>query len=258
MLQEILQSKRSEVEGRKGSVRLAEVEARARDAGETRSFRDALLGVEVGIIAEVKRRSPSAGELGGDRVLTAIARAYELGGACALSVLTDANYFGGRDGDVAACRAATDLPVLRKDFVIDPYQIAESRALGADAVLLIARALPGPRLEELAALAAEWRLDALVEVHDERDLERALALPDPIIGINNRDLETMTTDLEVTERLVAHVPPWVTVVSESGIDTRDDVERLVEAGVRVFLIGASLLRSGDPAIKIKELRGFTE
>jgi indole-3-glycerol phosphate synthase len=258
MLAEILRSKASEVEGRKASVRLAEVEARARDAVATRGFRAALAGVEIGIIAEVKRRSPSAGDLGGDRVLTTIARAYESGGACALSVLTDAHYFGGLDGDLAACRAATELPVLRKDFIIDPYQIAESRALGADAVLLIVRALPDPLLGDLAALAGEWGLDALVEVHDEKDLERALALPNPIVGINNRDLDTMTTDLEVTERLTAQVPPWVTVVSESGIETRRDIERLGESGVRAFLIGASLLRSGDPTKKLKELRGFLE
>ena len=258
MLEEILRAKRREVDRRKASVLPAEIAARARAAGETRGFRDALLGVEVAIIAEVKRRSPTAGELGGDRLLPAIARAYESGGACALSVLTDAPYFGGQDGDLAACRAATDLPVLRKDFLIDPYQVVESRALGADAVLLIVRALPGSSLEELAALAAEWRLDALIEVHDEADLERALLLPEPIIGINNRDLASMTADLEVTERLVTHVPPWVTVVSESGIETRDDVERLVEAGVRVFLIGASLLKSGDPATKLKDLRGMLE
>jgi indole-3-glycerol phosphate synthase len=147
---------------------------------------------------------------------------------------------------------------LRKDFIIDPYQIAESRALGADAVLLIVRALPDPLLGDLAALAGEWGLDALVEVHDEKDLERALALPNPIVGINNRDLDTMTTDLEVTERLTAQVPPWVTVVSESGIETRRDIERLGESGVRAFLIGASLLRSGDPTKKLKELRGFLE
>lgn len=255
MLDEILAMKRREVEARKAAISYEELEKRAAKTEETRPFRQALTGGEIAIIAELKRRSPAAGDLENDRALSVIANAYELGGACALSVLTDAHYFGGQEGDVAAGRNATALPVLRKDFIIDPYQIVESRALHADAVLLIARAIPGRQLEEFAALADEWHMDALIEVHDEEDIERALALPDPIIGINNRDLATMTTNLEVTERLVGRIPPWVTVVSESGIRTREDVERLVEEGVRVFLVGASLLKSGDPTLKLKELLG---
>lgn len=195
------------------------------------------------------------GDAAGDPDLAAIAASYERGGARALSVLTDAAYFGGRDDDIDACRRATRLPILRKEFLIDPYQIVESRALGADAVLLIVRALEGAMLRDLHALAAEWRLDVVVEAHDERELDAALALPapHPIVGINNRDLATLSTDLAVTERLARRVPAGRLVVSESGIESAADVRRVVAAGVRTFLVGASLLRSGDPEAKTREL-----
>jgi indole-3-glycerol phosphate synthase len=260
-LDEILDAKRREVAERRRRAPEAALAERARAAAPARGFRARLAAAadegadarHVALIAEVKRRSPSAGALAAGADLAAIARAYEAGGACALSVLTDEAYFGGRDEDLAACRAAARLPALRKDFVVDPYQIVEARALGADAVLLIVRALSDALLAETAAAARAWGLDALVEVHDERDLERALALGDPLIGINNRDLATLTTNLGVTERLAPHVPRGVPVVCESGIETADDVRRIAACGVRAFLVGAALLRAPDQAAKVREL-----
>ncbi len=253
MLDEILAAKRREVAERKRRTPLDALAERARAAGPTRGFRRAIERPGVAVIAEVKRRSPSAGSLAPDRDLAEIARAYEAGGARGLSVLTDARYFGGRDEDLAECRAATSLPVLRKDFLIDPYQVVESRALGADAVLLIVRALPDPLLADLAVAAREWALDALIEVHDESDLGRALALDAPLVGINNRDLATMAIDLAVTERLAARSPAGVTLVSESGIETADDVRRFARCGVRAVLVGASLLRGSDPRAAVRAL-----
>lgn len=238
------------------------MEARARAAEAPRGFARALAGAggeRVAVIAEVKRRSPSAGALRADADLASIAACYERGGARALSVLTDAAYFGGRDDDIDACRRATRLPLLRKDFLVDPYQIVESRALGADAVLLIVRALDGAALAALHSLAAEWGLDALVEAHDERELDAALALPAPapIVGINNRDLATLATDLAVTERLAPRVPAGRVVVSESGIESAEDVRRVAAAGAGAILVGAALLRSGDPEAATRALARAT-
>jgi len=244
------------VAARKLRASRAQIEDRARAAEAPRGFARALDACGgAALIAEVKRRSPSAGALRAEIDLAAIAASYERGGARALSVLTDAAYFGGRDDDIAACRRATRLPILRKDFLVDPYQVVESRALGADAILLIVRALDGAALRELHALAAEWGLDVLVEAHDERELDAALSLPapHPILGINNRDLATLETDLAVTERLAPRVPAGRLVVSESGVETAADVRRIAAIGVRAFLVGASLLRSGDPEAKAREL-----
>jgi indole-3-glycerol phosphate synthase len=262
-LDEILEAKRREVAERKRRPRAGELAAAVRTAAPPRGFRRALetaiaAGRGATIIAEVKRRSPSAGALrgGGARDdLPAIAAMYERAGASALSVLTDAAYFAGQDEDIAACRAASRLPALRKDFLIDPWQIAESRALGADAVLLIVRALAPAALRELHAAAAEHALDVLAEVHDETELDAALSLsgPEPLIGINNRDLDTLTTDLAATERVVRRVPAGRIVVSESGIESAEDVRRLAAAGASAFLVGTSLLRSADLEAKTREL-----
>lgn len=208
------------------------------------------------IVAEVKRRSPSKGAIreGADPV--AMACAYQAGGAAAISVLTDARYFGGSLDDLEAVRAAVGLPVLRKDFIIDPYQVAESALAGADAVLLVARALPGGALGRLLAEATGLGLEALVEVHDEAEMAAAVEAGATLIGINNRDLRTFAVDPAVTLRLAPLAPPGAVVVSESGIEGPEDIARLEAAGARAFLVGESLMRADDPAAALRRLRGL--
>jgi indole-3-glycerol phosphate synthase len=223
-----------------------------------RDFRGALRRADgrISLIAEFKRRSPSKGDLGGGRDPVATARAYEQAGAAALSVLCDETFFGGTLTDVTAARAAVARPVLRKDFIIDECQIAESSGSeGPDALLLIAAALDGGSLRSLRSLAVSCGHAVLVEVHDEAELERALESGADIIGINNRDLRTFAVSLETTLRLRPRIPADATVVAESGIRTRDDVARLQDAGVHAMLVGEALMTARDVGAKVRELLG---
>lgn len=206
------------------------------------------------VCAEFKRASPSKGEIRAGADPAAIARAYAAAGAAALSVLTDAAFFRGGLDDLCAARAACELPVLRKDFVIDPLQVLEARAAGADAVLLIVAALDDGRLHELLAASAEVGLDPLVEVHERPELDRALAAGAALIGVNNRNLHTFETDVGVTRELLPHVC-GATVVSESGLSSREVLEQLQDEGVHAFLIGEALMRRPDPGAALRELRG---
>ena len=240
-LDRILASTRAAVEARKGKA-----SAETPPCPPRRSFASALARPGgVNVIAEFKRRSPSRGAIRADADPAAAARDYEAGGACALSVLTDEPFFGGSMDDLVRARAATGLPVLRKDFIVDPWQVAEAAAGGADAVLLIVAALPGPELSALHAAAVAAGLDVLVEVHDRTELERALAIPARIIGVNSRDLRTMTVDLRTALDLAAAIPDSVIAVAESGIRTPDDVRRLRGAGYDAVLVGEHLMT--DPA-----------
>jgi indole-3-glycerol phosphate synthase len=205
------------------------------------------------IIAEFKRRSPSAGLIRSDRSATEIARCYDRGGACAISVLTDEEYFGGSIDDLMAIRASTDLPILRKDFIIDPIQIYEAAAAGADAVLLIAAALENGRLGELRGVAEnELGLDVIIEVHTPDELRRALNAEARIIGVNNRDLRTFRTSLQTSERLIAEAPPDRVLISESGLQDPKSLRHLHTLGFRGFLIGESLMRASDPEVALRD------
>jgi indole-3-glycerol phosphate synthase len=227
--------------------------AAARNPRASGRFRDALAADGIGVIAEFKRRSPSAGELRAAPDLTEVVSAYAAGGAVAVSVLTEGPNFGGQLSDIGAARAACALPLLRKDFIVDEFQLHEALAAGADAVLLIAAALT---LEELTALHASARalgLDALVEVHDERELADALAGGAEIVGVNNRDLRDFSVDVLRTERLMEAMPGEVIVVSESGIDAPEQLRRLDERGVDAVLVGEALMRAEDPAAALRRL-----
>jgi indole-3-glycerol phosphate synthase len=255
VLERILAETRDELRRRKRELpleRLASSEV-ARPRSEGGAFAEALRRPGLGVIAEFKRRSPSAGPLHEDPDLEATLDAYARGGAVAFSILTEGPNFDGSLEDLCRARALHALPMLRKDFVVDPYQLHEAVAAGADAVLLIVAALPGEELASLHAQARALALDVLVEVHDEAELRRALALADPVIGINNRDLRDFSVDVGRTERLLVEIPAGVTVVSESGIRTPEQLSRLAEAGVEAVLVGESLMRSGDPAAELQRL-----
>jgi indole-3-glycerol phosphate synthase len=260
ILDEILARKRGEVAAAKAAIpaaEMADLARRCRDA--PRGLRKALLaGARPRVIAEIKRRSPSRGEIRGDFDPAALAKAYAEAGAAAVSVLTDEHYFGGRLAYLEVVREATQIPVLRKDFTIDPFQIDEARARGADAVLLIVAAFAGDgEFERLASLhqrATELGLDTLVEVHDEAELDRALDLGAELVGINNRDLTSFEVDLATTERLAGRVPEGVVLVAESGIFTNHDIQRLERAGARAFLVGESLMRQPDVGMALRCLR----
>jgi len=262
ILDEILEHKREEVAAAKSRLPAAEMEARARAVdAPCRGFRAALAAAESPvIIAEVKRRSPSKGEIRPDFDPVACALAYERGGAAALSVLTDEHYFGGHLDYLRAIRGAVALPILRKDFVLDPYQVDEARVAGADAVLLIVAALDDDALCALHQRGRERGLDVLVEVHDEGELERALAIGPDLVGVNNRNLRTFHTDLAVTEKLAGRVlgaggeAGEILLVAESGIGSLADVERLQSAGAGAFLVGESLMRQPDPEAALRKLR----
>ncbi len=252
VLAKICADKRDHIAACKQRRALAELEAEAREMPPPRGFRaglqTAVEGGGYGLIAEIKKASPSKGLIREDFDPAALARAYQAGGAACLSVLTDVPYFQGRDDDLAQARAAADMPVLRKDFMVDPYQIVESRALGADCVLLIMAALDGDQAQELEAAALDYGLDVLIEVHNADELAQALALKSPLIGVNNRDLKTFDVDLAVTESLVRDIPEDRLVVSESGLATPADLARLsatAGAGVNCFLVGEALMREDD-------------
>ncbi len=257
VLEEILDHKRREVARARERRPAADLSARAAECARApRGLCAALAEAPPPrVIAELKRRSPSRGEIRPDFDPVAIARAYEAGGAAALSVLTDERFFGGSLQVLEEVRKETSLPVLRKDFVVDAYQIDEARLAGADAVLLIARALSAEALVALHAHALALGLDALVEVHDEAELERALDAGARLVGVNNRDLTTFETDLSVTERLAPRVPSQVLLVAESGIFGPEDLSRLADAGAGAFLVGEALMREPDPGRALQRLRG---
>lgn len=253
VLDRIFADKRAELELQRHIVALAEIKARALLAAPPRDFIGALKRCQPAIIAEIKRASPSKGDILPGLDPIQIAAVYSAGGAAAISVLTDAHFKGSLD-DLRAVRATVDLPLLRKDFIFDHYQIHEARAAGADCILLILAMLEEQQANELANLAAELGMAALIEVHDRAQLETALRIDADLIGINNRDLHTFKTDLAVTERLMAGYRGDALIVSESGIETPADIRRLYAAGARAFLIGESLLRGGNPLGRLRELR----
>ena len=265
ILDKILADKRIEVDARKAHVPQEQVECEAYASAPARGFGNALAGEkseirnpksEIRMIAEVKKASPSKGLIRPDFDPVEIAKTYEASGASAISVLTDEKYFQGSLEYLKAIRQAVDLPLLRKDFIIDPYQIFEARAAGADAILLIVAALPREKLFGFMSLAGALGMDSLVEVHTAEELDIAMEIGASIIGVNNRNLQTFETKLETTLELAAEVPGDRILVSESGIFTRADVERLMEAGVDAILVGESLMRQPDPGVKVKELLGI--
>ena len=257
-LDPIVQATRDEVERRKRERPLAELEREANRRPEGRPFHEALARPATSVIAEHKRRSPSAGEIRDGASVTDIVRAYERGGAAALSVLTEERHFGGSLADLTEARAASDLPILRKDFTVDPYQLVEARAVGADAVLLVVGSLDRDALASLYQEARALDLDALVEVHDGEELEVALAIDADLIGINNRDLQDFSVDIAKTFDLLADVPAGKTVVSESGIVYREQIEELERVGVDAVLVGETLMRAADPEAACRELTRWEE
>ena len=255
VLERIVEDTLDEVGRRRESVPLAKLEAAAAERPEQRPFEEALLRPGISLIAEHKRRSPSAGSIRDGSTVEDIVLAYERGGAAALSILTEPFHFGGSLDDLRAARAVTDLPVLRKDFIVDRYQLYEAAAAGADAILLIVAALDPERLYELLREARALDLDALVEVHGERELEVALDVEADIVGINNRDLTDFSVDIERTYELLSDVPAGKTVVSESGFSTRDQLDDLERVGVDAVLIGETLMRAGDVEDAARRLTG---
>ncbi|HSC82177.1 MAG TPA: indole-3-glycerol phosphate synthase TrpC [Pseudomonas sp.] len=258
VLEKIIARKFEEVAERRARVSFSEVEAAARLADAPRGFARALLEQaarkQPAVIAEIKKASPSKGVLRADFDPATIARSYEAGGATCLSVLTDIDFFQGADEYLQQARAACALPVIRKDFMVDPYQIVEARALGADCVLLIVSALDDVRMAELAASAKDVGLDVLVEVHDGAELERALTVLDtPLVGINNRNLHTFDVSLETTLDLLPRIPRDRLVVTESGILNRADVELMEISEVYAFLVGEAFMRAEDPGSELKRL-----
>jgi len=256
ILDEIVKTKRREVAVRKAAKPLADLEKMIAGRPPVRDFK-AVLGAEAGcaIIAEVKRRSPSRGLLRADFDPVRIALEYESHGAAAISVLTDETFFGGSDADLSAVKSAGTLPVLRKEFIIDPYQVYETRAIGADAILLIAAILTEGQLRDHLKLAVSLGLAALVEVRDREELEKALSTGAEIVGINNRDLKTFVTDLRTSITLAPFIPKGRIAVSESGIRTRAEIGTLLKAGIRAFLIGETLITAPEIGPKLKELLG---
>jgi len=252
-LEELVEGARLRLEERKRRRPLGEVELEAAERGECRPFTESLARPGTSVIAEYKRRSPSAGVIREGASVAEVVRAYERGGAAALSILTEEDHFGGTLEDLREAATNSDLPVLRKDFTIDPYQVFEAKAAGGDAVLLVVGALEPAELAMLHGLARDLDVDALVEVHDEGELDAALAVGAEVIGINNRDLEDFSVDLSRTFELLTDVPAGKTVVSESGIATREQVEELEQVGVDAVLVGETLMRAPDPEAAVREL-----
>ncbi|HZS66464.1 MAG TPA: indole-3-glycerol phosphate synthase TrpC [Burkholderiales bacterium] len=251
ILDRILEVKRAEIAAAKGGAR--DIERKAKAAAAPRDFIRALRARDPAVIAEIKKASPSRGVLREDFDPATIARSYDGAGAACLSVLTDAQFFQGSAAHLAAAKAACSLPVLRKDFVIEPYQVWESRAMGADCILLIAACLEKDQMRELERLAHELAMAVLVEVHDAGELDAALALETPLIGINNRNLKSFETKLETTLDLLSRVPRNRMVITESGILSSDDVARMRKAGVRAFLVGEAFMRATDPGAALRGL-----
>lgn len=255
VLDEIVAHKRTEVAARRAELPLAGVRRAAESAPSSRAFAKTLATRNPAVIAEIKRASPSEGVIRADFDPVAIAKSYERSGAACLSVLTDERYFMGHDVHLAQARHAVELPVLRKDFIVDPYQVYESRARGADCLLLIVAALHNALLADLACLGREIGLDVLIEVHNDEELEAALDLDPVLVGINNRDLATFATSLDTTINLLGTIPDDITVVAESGIHTSADVQRLRDAGVHAFLVGNAFMRQRDPGQALRRLFG---
>jgi indole-3-glycerol phosphate synthase len=255
ILQKIVENKRLEVAKQKEILPIAELRQMLADSPAVRDFGGALRDRDCAVIAEVKRSSPSKGRIREDFDPVGIAGIYENHGASAISILTERKFFEGNAAYVPQIRKAVGLPLLRKDFIIDPYQIYETRVLGADALLFIARLLEVGELRDFIGLASELGLAALVEVHDEADVGKAVSSGARIVGINNRDLATFRTDLDVSIRLAHRIPKGITMVSESGINSRGDVERLMNAGIHAVLVGESLMREKDVGKKLRELLG---
>ena len=257
ILNTILARKAEEVAARRAAVPLAELQARLADApplrGFARALHESIANGEPAVIAEVKKASPSKGVIRPDFRPAEIAMSYEMGGASCLSVLTDVDFFQGSDAYLQQAREACSLPVLRKDFVIDPYQIVEARVLGADCVLLIVSALDDNQLASLSNTALELGLDVLVEVHDVDELERALQVPVPLVGINNRNLRTFEVSLDTTLAMKDMVPADRLLVTESGITGPADVARMRAANVNAFLVGEAFMRFDEPGVGLREL-----
>ena len=253
LLDQILEATRKDVARRRAQLPLATLEAQVAARGDDRPFSEALARPGISLIAEHKRRSPSAGLIREGATVTEIVGAYERGGATALSVLTEAAHFGGSLDDLREARAASGLPILRKDFVVDPYQLYESAAAGADAVLLIVAAFPERDLQLLYEEARALDLDVMVEVHSEDELRSALAIDAEVIGINNRDLTDFSVDLQRTFDLLSDVPAGKTVVSESGLHLREQLDELERVGIDAVLVGEVLMRAADVEQACREL-----
>ncbi len=256
MLDRILETKRAEVAARKATTSLSDIDAGIARMSKPRGFR-AALDAKTGyaLVAEVKKASPSKGLIRADFDPPAHARAYEAGGAACLSVLTDETWFQGADAYLTAARDAVSIPVLRKDFMVDPWQATEARAIGADAILIIVAALDDMQMAEIEASALECGMDVLVEIHDAHELERALRLKSRLIGVNNRDLRDFTVDFQRTYDLVDRAPRDCTFVAESGLTTRADLDAMAEKGIRCFLIGEALMRQDDVEAATRVLIG---
>jgi indole-3-glycerol phosphate synthase len=259
ILEKICADTRAEVARRQAVTDRQELKQAAREAPKPRGFGRALMDASAagkpGLITEIKKASPSGGLIRPEFDPAALAQAYLAGGSVCLSVLTDQKYFSGEAAHLAAARQAVTLPVLRKDFMLDRWQVYESRAMGADCILLIMAALTDDLARELEELARGLDMDVLVEVHDEAELDRALGLQTPLLGINNRNLKTMQTSLAVTERLSKLCPPDRFLISESGIKTTDDIKRLQQVGVQGFLVGEALMRQADVTLAVQTLLG---
>ena len=257
VLKSILSDKRQEIEQARSKVSISELKSRIADSEEVCGFEEKLRTCinqcRPAVIAECKKASPSKGIMRPDYNVREIAASYQKWGATCMSVLTDQKYFQGSLHDIGQARSVASLPILRKDFMLDPYQILESRAAGADCILLIASALELHQMNDLASLAAEYKLDVLIEVHSNDELDKALEIPIGMIGINNRNLHTFETSLQTTLQLVEHIPSGRMVVTESGIHTRQDVQLMMENNIFAFLVGEAFMRSEDPGQKLQEL-----